>query len=307
MSPKLALAALAVITTGCELDAFTDSHRVTEEFHFRHDLAPGGRLTVENFNGAVEIEGWSQAYVEIDGEKYASTKENLDRIQVQVTPSADFIQVRTVRDTGASRWGNMGARYRIRVPARTRLDGIASSNGPITIAGVEEVARVRTSNGPVRISRSRGNADVDTSNGPVEIREFAGPANIHTSNGPVTVNGVTGRLDIVTSNGPVRAAVGDTDAPVRLRTSNGPVTLDVEGGRLSDVTASTSNGPITVRLAESARARVKAHTSNSSITCKFPNMRVESQSKSSLNATLGDGGPLLDLATSNGHIRIEPR
>ncbi|MEZ5400840.1 MAG: DUF4097 family beta strand repeat-containing protein [Bryobacteraceae bacterium] len=300
-------AAAFLATAACDLDAFETSQRFKEEFHFRHDLKPGGRLAVENFNGSVEIEGWNQSYVEIDGEKYASTRENLDRMSVQVKPSADFIDVRTVRETGISRWGNMGARYRIRVPSKTRLDGIVSSNGPITIRNVEEVGRVRTSNGPVRLQGTAGNADIDTSNGPVEIRDFSGPANVHTSNGPVTVSGATGRLDVVTSNGPVRAEMSAASDAVRLRTSNGPLTLTFSDAKVPDVTASTSNGPVTVRMPANAKARIKAHTSNSSIDCSLPGLNVESKSKTSLAATLGGGGPLLDLATSNGRVRIEER
>jgi DUF4097 and DUF4098 domain-containing protein YvlB len=296
-------AVLAVFTAGCELDGFAGSRRHTEPFHYRYDLAPGGSLSMENFNGSIEIEGGNQSHVEIDGEKYASTRDRLDRIRIEVTPSPDSIRIRTLRDGGYR--GNGGARYRIRVPASTRLDGIRSSNGPITVTAVAEVGRLKTSNGPVHVRDSRGNADVDTSNGPVEIRDFQGPASVHTSNGPVTVSGISGRLDVVTSNGPVRAGVAATDSPVRLRTSNGPVTLDLETPRFSDVTVSTSNGPVNVRIPSGAAADVRAHTSNSSIDCDVENARINSKSRTSLSATLGKGGPLLDLATSNGPIHLK--
>jgi DUF4097 and DUF4098 domain-containing protein YvlB len=299
------LATILTLTVACDLDAWGDSARYTEEFHFTHDITPGGRLAVENFNGSIEITAWDKNQVQIDGEKYASTRELLERVKIQVTPSPDFIQVRTMREPNLR--GNMGARYRIRVPAKVLLDDIRSSNGPVRVDGVEKVGRLKTSNGPVHVTRSGGDVTINTSNGPVEIKEFAGSASVHTSNGPVSLEGVRGRLEVSTSNGPIRAGVDDlaSGTPAKLRTTNGPITLQADGKVSTDVIATTSNGPITLKLPDSAGVRIKARTSNSRISSDLPIATISSQSKSSLDGTLGAGGPLLDLTTSNGRIRIE--
>jgi len=68
--PCAALLALA----GCDIDeAFADSQRFTEDFHHSYALKSGGRFELESFNGSVEISGWDQDKVEINGTKYAST------------------------------------------------------------------------------------------------------------------------------------------------------------------------------------------------------------------------------------------
>jgi hypothetical protein len=52
-------------------------------------------------------------------------------------------------------------------------------------------------------------------------------------------------------------------------------------------------------------ARLRAHTSNGSISSDFE-VQVQGQiSKHSLEGTIGTGGPVLDLSTSNGGIRLE--
>ena len=66
------------------------------------------------------------------GVKYASVQENLDRIRIDVHESCGMLtEIRTVRpDTFP---GNTGARFLIRVPRKTALDRIVSSNGAIRV------------------------------------------------------------------------------------------------------------------------------------------------------------------------------
>jgi hypothetical protein len=71
-----------------------------------------------------------------------------------------------------------------------------------------------------------------------------------------------------------------------------------------DVRVSTKNGGITLRLPESTNARVVARTSNSSITTDFEITAHGEISKNRLDGVIGAGGPLIDLSTSNGGIRL---
>ena len=118
-----------VVVTGCDLEDmdFGNSSRFQEEFHESHALKPGGRLYLENFNGSVDIAGWDQETVDISGTKSASTEQLLHALTIDVVASGDSIRVRSVRPS--SRWGNMGVRYTIRVPRRTSLERIETSNG----------------------------------------------------------------------------------------------------------------------------------------------------------------------------------
>src|SRR5258707_8734051 len=107
----LFLTAIAVLLTGCDLDelgSFGDSHAYEQDFHYSYALKPGGRLALENFNGSVEITGWDQDKVEIDGVQYASTREMRDAIKIDVVASDDLVQIRTIRPSVPH--GNMGAK-----------------------------------------------------------------------------------------------------------------------------------------------------------------------------------------------------
>ena len=82
-----------VILAGCDFEEFADSQRYTEDFHHTYELKSGGRLSVENFNGPVEIYGWDKNQVEIHGTKYASTKDNLATLKERKKVELEIAQL----------------------------------------------------------------------------------------------------------------------------------------------------------------------------------------------------------------------
>jgi DUF4097 and DUF4098 domain-containing protein YvlB len=289
---------------GCDIEDFGSSERYTADFHYSYPLKPGGRVTVENFNGSIEIAGSDQEVVDVSGVKYAGTKELLDALKIDVTKSGDVVQVRTIRPS--ERRGNMGAKYVIRVPRKVELDRISSSNGSIHVNDVQGPAHLRTSNGGIHANNLKGNVDISTSNGGIEVQDLEGAAVLKTSNGRVRAEGVRGQLEAETSNGGINVhlAKADPGHPIRLDTSNGSIDLTVDQANQNDVVASTSNAGITVHMPSSIGARLKAHTSNGSISSDFEVQVQGPISKHSLEGTIRGGGPVLDLSTSNGSIHL---
>lgn len=300
----LFLAPLLLFLAACDIEDFGSSDRFTADFHYSYPLKAGGRITVENQNGSVEVTGTDQDVVDISGVKYAASQELMEGLKIEVVKSGDLVQIRTVRPS--DRHGNMGAKYVIRVPRKVELERITSSNGAIHVTEIEGDAHLRTSNGSIHANNLKGNLDASTSNGSIEVGDLEGSAVMKTSNGRVSAEGVRGQLEAETSNGGINVhlAKADSGHPIRLDTSNGSIDLTVDQPNLNDVTATTSNAGITVHLAPSIGAKLKAHTSNGSISSDFE-VQVQGQiSKHSLEGTIGQGGPVLDLSTSNGSIHL---
>ncbi len=298
----LVLAPVLLFLAGCDLEDLGSSDRFTADFHYGSLKAR--RLSVENFNGSIEIASWDQDSIDISGVKYAGTAELRDAMKIDVAATGDTLHVRTVRPS--ERHGNMGAKYVIKVPRKIELDRITSSNGSIRVNDIEGAARLRSSNGGIHVTNMKGNVDAQTSNGGVEVQDLDGSAVLKTSNGRVHAEGVRGTLEAETSNGGINVHLTKAEAsrPVKLDTSNGSIDLTVDSGNPNDVHASTSNAGITVHMPPSIGARLRAHTSNGSITSDFE-VQVQGQiSKHSLEGTIGSGGPVLDLATSNGGIHL---
>jgi DUF4097 and DUF4098 domain-containing protein YvlB len=300
----LAVPALLLLV-GCDFEDFGSSDRYTADFHYTYPLKSGGRISLENFNGSIEISGWDQDSVDISGVKYAATPELLNAIKIDIVTAADSVHIRTVRPS--ERRGNLGAKYVIKVPRKTELERVTSSNGGIRVTDIDGPSRLRSSNGGIRATNLKGNLDAQTSNGGIEVEDLEGSANLRTSNGRIHGEGVRGAFEANTSNGGINVHLAKAEAgrPIKLDTSNGSIDLTLDSANQNDVIASTSNASITVRMPPSIAARVKAHTSNSSISSDFDVQVQGTISKHSLEGTIGSGGPLLDLSTSNGGIHLQ--
>jgi len=300
------VAALSFFLSGCEdWGEWGDTNRYKEDFQYSYDLKPGGKLSLETLNGTVEVTGWDQNKVEITGSKYASSEGLLSAIKIDVVSTPDAVRIRTIPPSGHR--GGMGARYTLHVPRQTEIERIVSSNGKIQIDDVESAARLKTSNGSVRVNRTKGNLEVETSNASVELNGHSGSAVVHTSNGSVRAEQVKGYFEATTSNASINARVTDPEPgrPIKLESSNGSITVAFDSLRNNDIRATTSNSSITLRLPSATGAQLRAKTSNSSITTEFDvNMRG-ALSKNSMEGTIGSGGPNIELATSNGSIRIQ--
>lgn len=305
----LCVAASALVLAGCEDWGmnFGDSQRYREDFHFSYDLKPGGRLSVESMNGSVEISSWEKNTVDISGTKYGSEEQAMKAIRIDISNSPDLVSVRTVPPSGHPR-GGLGAKYVIRVPKTVELDRIVSSNGSVRVENTDGTVRIRTSNGAVRISQVKGRLEAETSNGSVDINDQSGGAIVRTSNGAVKAENIRGNLEATTSNGRITARLMDPEPNrlVKLESSNGSIELTMDNLKNNDIRCRTSNSSITVRLPASLNAQMRASTSNSHIESDFDvTLKGGRITKTNIDGTIGSGGPLVDLSTSNGNIRIQ--
>ena len=271
------------LLAGCEFEGDWNSDRFKEEFHMSYPLKSGQRVSLDSFNGSVEILGWEKEEVDISGVKYASSKDYLDQLKVNVTASTDAVRIRAERPAERSWRGSMGVKFVIRVPKKTELERIESTNGSLRVDSVEGAARLKSTNGSVRVIKLVGSLEAGSTNGAIELSGTVGDARLHTTNGAIRADEVRGGFDASTTNGAIRARI--TEAAGKT------------------VRAHTSNGSITMQLPAGLKAELRARTSNSSIASDFE--VVGSKGKHSLDGTINGGGPLIDLSTSNGSIRVE--
>jgi DUF4097 and DUF4098 domain-containing protein YvlB len=257
---------------------------------------------VESFNGSVDVSTWDQQTVDISGTKYARSEEEARDLKIEIDHAPASVSVRATRPS--MRHGNYGARFAIKVPRGVVLDRLITSNGAIRTTDGVGPSRMKTSNGHVEVRGLKGSLIVDTSNGPVEAQDIEGGVEAHSSNGHIRLEHVHGAVEATTSNSSINALLEKVDGSVRLQSSNGPIELTLPANAQSAVRAHTSNSHITLHQPGEVNARVAADTSNGNISTDFE-MRLRGEiNKHHLDGTLGSGGPLIDLSTTNGSIRI---
>lgn len=126
---------------------------------------------------------------------------------------------------------------------------------------------------------------------------------LSANNGGISIESVRGDIDFETRNGGVSltALAGD----VRGRTQNGGVRVSLEGpgwdGEALDV--ETQNGGVTIMVPEGYDAELETGTVNGGISLDFP-VRIQGRIGRRIETTLGDGGSLVRVMTTNGGVRV---
>lgn len=187
---------------------------VTEEETFSYKLDDGGRFSLSNVNGSVVVTGGGGDSVEIIAIKKADNQEDLDKIEIEISHSADEISVET--ELGESnRWFSHGSnsgsvKYEVIVPVSTHLDSVETVNGSVNISGVS------------------GKVVAESVNGDLEVSDLAGDVGLSTVNGSIEAE--FSRLEDQQS--------------VKMETVNGRVTIDLPENADADISADTLNGGI---------------------------------------------------------------
>lgn len=285
-----------------------DNDRFKEDFRFNHKLNSGGRVTLEGFNGSIEITGWEKNEIEITGTKYASREDLLKSIRINISNTDSAITIRTEKPVERSWWNNGGGgvRYVLRVPRKVQLERISSSNGRIMVNSLEGPARLITSNGGIDVTSLTGVLDAATSNGGINLQDIKGEMILRTSNGTIRGENITGAFEAQTSNGAIRARLtpASSSSLIRASSSNGTIDLTMDRFENNEIRATTSNSSITLNLPSQINAQLRAGTSNGSVSTDYEIAVRGKQEKNRLDGRIGNGGALIDLNSSNGAIRI---
>ena len=178
-----------------------------------------------------------------------------------------------------------GVSFEVTVPAQADVE-VDTSNGAITIRGIEGQFNLDTSNGAIDLRNLIGVVDADTSNGAINVNGFSGVLELETSNGAIDIEDTQASVDAHTSNGRINFSgilVGDSH---QLRTSNGAINVEVPLDADISFDASTSIGSISTNLALNGDTEGR-------------------QWNASMNAHAAQFSQTLELRTSNGNIRIE--
>ncbi len=135
----------------------------------------------------------------------------------------------------------------------------------------------------------RSDVTAETLNGPLAARNLSGSLDLQTQNGPLSLEGVSG--------------------DVRARTVNGPLSVRLSGTRWegAGLDAETSNGPATIYIPEDYSARLETGTRNGPFNTDFPlnvTLRGGRWDNRNITTTLGNGGPLIRIVTSNGPLSL---
>ena len=134
------------------------------------------------------------------------------------------------------------------------------------------------------------------------------PAGVHfvgrSVNGDIDATGLRSDVDAHTVNGDIEVSTSGT---AEAQTVNGNIMASLGSTLTNDLSFETVNGRITIELPSDVRADVHAGTVNGSIDTDFPLTVRGRWGPREMRGTIGGGGPVLNLETVNGSIRLIER
>ena len=177
------------------------------------------------------------------------------------------LQVHVPNSWGVHISTRRGVRIEVQVPPEITLD-------------------LHSGDGHIRVDGNSGQAKLDTGDGHIEVRNFNGTLDAHTGDGHMTIDGVLTGLN--------------------LRTGDGHIDLTVRpGSKMNNGwLIHTSDGRVEARLPGDFAAELYAHTGDGHIRLDMPVTVEGAIERSRIRGKLNGGGPLLEITTGDGGIRI---
>jgi DUF4097 and DUF4098 domain-containing protein YvlB len=234
------------------------------------------------------------------------------------------------RSNDSSLLHNVSISYEIQVPASTNLRA-HSGSGHIRLSSVNGPVEATTGSGGIDASQVASDVRLQTGSGGISVDNVAGQVRAHTGSGairgsnlgesssvktaakfqgkglPLVSNSSTGAagggsyLDFETGSGGIR--LDNVAGELRARAGSG--SIDVDGRQTGTWDLSTGSGGISIRLPENAKFNLSARTSSGTVSTDFPVTVQGTVNRRELNGPVNGGGPILNLHTGSGGIRIE--
>jgi putative adhesin len=173
--PVLLLPLLLGFLAGCDL--VTARSEETAQWHKTYQLAPNGRVELNDVNGKIEVEPSTGNTVDVMAIKKGrggspdAAKAALERVSIVEDVSPSRIRIDT-------KWPNLGGsifnggsvqvEYHVKVPAGAEVK-FTTVNGGIEITGLQGRITAETTNGGITTHDVSGQLEASTTNGGLDI------------------------------------------------------------------------------------------------------------------------------------------
>lgn len=272
-------------------------HRVEETAtdRFRFDVSERPRVEVELDHGSIEILGnddSKEVSVLVTKLARAVNEEvalsSLERLSVRAEQNGETIQIRVKREGGwRETHGSLSSNVEIRVPRSSDLE-LTTHNGRIEIRDVRGEIEAESGDGRIRLYNVEGVVRARTADGSIVSENASGDFDGRTEDGRIELMGSFSGLRAVSSDGSITVDCVEAVPLTRdwmLRSLDGSITFIVPTGFSAELDASTSDGRIENDL--------------QLIDAKVNSTRIK--------GTLGEGGKLVLIKTSDGRVRLRNR
>ena len=216
-------------------------------------------IHIEHSHGNVEVQGWDEPELKLDGEKIVRAKneelakEYASQMKVEITRKGDRIYVKTIRPELSSKESRrfkikqMTINYTLMVPYQMDMElksahgnvevsslqgelDVDSRHGNLNVESIDKNLSVKHAHGNMEVAQVGGNATINQSHGQLKLAQVAGNLVLEQQHGNADIDNIGGKAEVNHQHGNLELiSVGDD---MQLHHRHGKVALETIGGYL---------------------------------------------------------------------------
>ncbi|MFT7090493.1 MAG: DUF4097 and DUF4098 domain-containing protein YvlB [Candidatus Azotimanducaceae bacterium] len=275
----------------------TATLQAEEEIDLSKKVQADGLIKIDILRGDIEIEGWSEARVQVKGE----LDELAEGLRFEVRDGVTEIEVEMPRQY--VNWGD-GSNLIIYVPMLSRV-AVKAVATDIEVSDVLGGMQVRSISGDITLTNGQKQISLKTVSGNIETSKTSGKLEASSASGDIQVKAHQGNLGIETLSGDIEIEARSVS---RLRGASISGDLAVEAAFDQNVSAELTSvsGRIRVSLDGPLDLTFRVNSNSGGIDNELTNDKVVDQfGMHSLQGQLGSGTGSLTVRSVSGAIELE--
>ncbi|MGH9432270.1 MAG: DUF4097 family beta strand repeat-containing protein [Terriglobia bacterium] len=284
------------------------------------DVSTGsGHITVRpGSSSSVEVHGIIKAHNSW-GFDSGNAEDKVRRLESNppIEQDGNYIRIGHIEDRELR--NNVSISYELTVPAPTQIK-CGTGSGNVDVEGIRGPAHASSGSGNISVSNIGDEVYASTGSGRIGLDHVKGSVRATTGSGTIQANSVAGGFHLSTGSGDIRlsdVAPGDgrvstgsgsvevTGVRGALQVGSGSGAITAQGDPTGDWVLHTGSGSLTLRINPSASFNLDAHTDSGQIYTQRSVTVQGTQGRGTLHGKVGNGGPVVNLRTGSGSIRIE--
>jgi DUF4097 and DUF4098 domain-containing protein YvlB len=286
------IAILAIAASGCVINVDADQVVVREEKQFK--VGPGAEVTLDTFDGSIQVQSWSQAEVRVEIEKRGPDRDVAAALEVRSSQDGNRVRVeapkpRVERESlGFGNYSGPSVSFIVRLPQNVKLTAV-------------------TRDGSIAVDKVTGTVNLRSGDGSIKANAVSGDVTMHTNDGSLSLEDVDGRLSLESGDGSIHVRGRFDD--LHVKTGDGSITIEAEDGSAmkNDWDVSTGDGSISFQVPQRFDAEIDASSRDGRVRSDIDGLAAsndDDDDRGTLRGRIGNGGRTVTIRSGDGSITV---
>jgi len=286
------IAILAIAASGCVINVDADQVVVREEKQFK--VGPGAEVTLDTFDGSIQVQSWNQAEVRVEIEKRGPDREVAAALEVRSSQDGNRVRVEAPKPKverefiGIGNFSGPSVSFIVRLPENVKLTAI-------------------TRDGSIAVDNVKGTVSLRSGDGSIRAKAVTGDVTVHTNDGSLSLADVNGRLSLESGDGSIHVQGRFDD--LHVKTGDGSITIEAEDGSAmkDDWDVSTGDGSISFQVPRRFDAEIDASSRDGRVRSDIDGLTAsndDDDDRGTLRGRIGSGGRTVTLRSGDGSITV---